>query len=88
MKLGSACDRLGRDFPASTEVDGWGHGGVVGSFAVEEDRLRRRRRGQEDVTVEKKEEFEEMGRECWRELEALRVEWEGILDEEEGKTKN
>ncbi|KAK2755990.1 3-keto-steroid reductase [Arachnomyces sp. PD_36] len=85
VKWGSGCDRSGRDFAASTEVDGWGHGGVVGGFAVEEDRLRRRRRGQEDVNDEKKVEFEEMGRECWRELEALRVEWEGILDEEEAK---
>lgn len=84
VKWGSGCDRLGREFTGSTEVDGWGHGGVVGSFAVEEDRLRRRRRGQEDVTDEKRQEFEVIGRNCWREMEALRVEWESILDEAEG----
>ena len=68
----------------STEVDGWGHGGVVGTPVVEEDRLRRRKRGDADLGTEEKEEFVELGRRCWREMEELRGVWEGILDRVEG----
>ncbi|OXV07793.1 hypothetical protein Egran_04443 [Elaphomyces granulatus] len=82
-KWGSSCDRLGRVRPASSEVDGWGYGGVVGRPVVEEDRIRRRKRGMTDLTAEKKERFEELGRRCWREMEELRKEWDRILDEAE-----
>jgi 3-keto steroid reductase len=36
-----------------------------------------------DLTAEKKERFEELGRRCWREMEELRKEWDRILDEAE-----
>jgi len=82
-KWGSSCGRLGRACPASTEVDGWGFGGVVGCPVVEEDRTRRRKRGTADLTAEKRERFEELGRRCWREMEELRTAWDRILDEAE-----
>lgn len=82
-KWGSSCCRLGRARLASTEVDGWGYGGVVGRPVVEEDRIRRRKRGMVDLTAEKKEQFEELGMRCWREMEELRKAWDSILDEAE-----
>ncbi|RDK47051.1 3-ketosteroid reductase [Aspergillus phoenicis ATCC 13157] len=83
VKWGSSCDRLGRDKAVSTEVDGWGHGGVVGEAVVMEDRCRRRKRGAKDLTAEEKVEFEELGRKCWQGMEELRVQWEEILEREE-----
>lgn len=83
-KWGSSCSRWGVNSAVSTEVDGWGHGGVVGTPVVEEDRLRRRKRGDADLGTEEKEEFVELGRRCWREMEELRGVWEGILDRVEG----
>ncbi|KAE8355840.1 hypothetical protein BDV28DRAFT_128240 [Aspergillus coremiiformis] len=79
-KWGSSCNLLGKDCAASTEVDGWGYGGVVGPAVVEEDRQRRRKRGAVDLTAEDKVEFEEMGRKCWQKMEDLRIEWDKLLD--------
>ncbi|RAL17512.1 3-keto-steroid reductase [Aspergillus homomorphus CBS 101889] len=87
VKWGSSCDRLGRDSVLSTEMDGWGHGGVVGPAVVEADRRRRRKRGARDLTAEERVAFEELGRRCWREMEELRVQWERILDREELEKK-
>jgi 3-keto steroid reductase len=84
-KWGSSCTRTGVASPASTEVDGWGHGGVVGTPVVEADRLRRRKRGAEYLTKEQKEEFEELGRQCWKQMEDLRVQWDEILDQAEAR---
>lgn len=86
VKWGSSCDRLGRDTAVSTEVDGWGHGGVVGEAVVMEDRCRRRKRGARDLTAEDKVEFEELGRKCWQGMEELRLQWEEILEREEAAT--
>ncbi|KAL5362451.1 hypothetical protein BJX96DRAFT_186036 [Aspergillus floccosus] len=82
-KWGSSCDRLGQNSAASTEVDGWGYGGVVGPAVLEADRARRRKRGAQDLTREEKEQFEELGRTCWKRMEELRVQWEEILDRAE-----
>ncbi|KAL1858364.1 3-keto-steroid reductase [Paecilomyces lecythidis] len=82
-KWGSSVNRRGVDRPVSSEVEGWGHGGVVGVAVVEEDRLRRRKRGARDLTVEDRQRFEELGRRCWKEMEELRIQWDGILDEAE-----
>ena len=68
--------------PASTEVDGWGFGGVVGPAVVDEDRFRRRKRGAVDLSAEEKEKFEMLGRLCWQRMEELRILWGRILDEE------
>ncbi|PYH46031.1 3-keto-steroid reductase [Aspergillus saccharolyticus JOP 1030-1] len=85
VKWGSSCDRLGRDSVISTEMDGWGHGGVAGPAVVEADRTRRRKRGARDLTAEERVAFEELGRQCWRQMEELRVQWEKILDREEAQ---
>ncbi|KAJ5138697.1 uncharacterized protein N7515_003545 [Penicillium bovifimosum] len=86
-KWGSSCGRNGVESVVSTEVDGWGHGGVVGTPVVEADRLRRRKRGAEDLTKEKREEFEELGRQCWKRMEELRIQWDEILDQAEARSK-
>ncbi|KAJ5318813.1 hypothetical protein MYU51_012791 [Penicillium brevicompactum] len=86
VKWGSSCSRLGVESPACTEVDGWGYGGVVGTPVVEADRLRRRKRGAEQLTKEQKEEFEELGRQCWKQMEELRVQWDEILDRAEARS--
>jgi 3-keto steroid reductase len=79
VKWGSSCDRLGRMRVVCTEVEGWGFGGVVGGPVLEDDRRRRRKRGAKVLTAEERVEFEELGRTCWREMEALRVQWDEIL---------
>jgi 3-keto steroid reductase len=80
-KWGSSTDFWGRPIVASTETDGWGNGGVVdGEFVVEADKTRRRKRGMKVATAEDRVRFEEVGRECWRQMEELRVEWDGLLD--------
>lgn len=83
VKWGSSCSLRGSDSPVSTEVDGWGHGGVVGSAVVEADRARRRKRGVVDLSADEKVRFEELGRECWRQMEELRICWDGLLDKAE-----
>ncbi|KMU87544.1 3-keto-steroid reductase [Coccidioides immitis H538.4] len=83
VKWGSSCDRLGRESVVCTEVEGWGFGGIVGGPQLEGDRTRRRKRGARDLTAEERVEFEELGRRCWREMEELRVRWDGILDRAE-----
>ncbi|KAF3481413.1 3-keto-steroid reductase [Arthroderma uncinatum] len=85
-KWGSSCDRLGKESVASTEVEGWGYGGVAGPAVLEADKSRRRKRGAVDTTVEAKEEFIGLGRECWRHMEELREKWEVILSREEAKS--
>ncbi|KAJ9131758.1 hypothetical protein NKR19_g9471 [Coniochaeta hoffmannii] len=70
-----------------TEVEGWGWEGKVedrdalaadGSTGV----LRKmvgRRSDAVDLTEEKRAEFEDLGVECWREMERLREEWEARM---------
>lgn len=48
-----------------------GEGDVVGRMGS--------RRGFREVTREDREAFEELGRECWKEMEGLRVAWEERL---------
>ena len=86
-KWGSACDRLGRPVVKATEVEGWGWDGKVDAgrrrgFAHERgvlSRRRGRRPGATDVTAEERAEFEALGAECWKEMERLRWDWEGLL---------
>ncbi|EFE30864.1 uncharacterized protein ARB_02354 [Trichophyton benhamiae CBS 112371] len=82
-KWGSACDRLGRQCVASTEVEGWGYAGVVGPAVLEADKLRRRKRGATDLTAEEKATFVDAGRDCWKQMETLRLRWEDLLSREE-----
>jgi 3-keto steroid reductase len=83
VKWGSSANRLGVESVGSTEIEGWGHGGVVGTPIVESDRNRRRKRGAVDLTREEKENFEELGRQCWKQMEELRIKWDAILDQAE-----
>ncbi|KAJ5949028.1 3-ketosteroid reductase [Penicillium verhagenii] len=83
VKWGSSASRRGVGSVACTETVGWGYGGVVGTPVVEADRQRRRKRGASDLTAEQKEDFEELGRECWKQMEELRIKWDRILDEAE-----
>ncbi|KAF2749699.1 NAD(P)-binding protein [Sporormia fimetaria CBS 119925] len=75
-KWGSATDWFGNERVERTEVEGWGWGGRLG------ERVRKGRSPHaKELTKEDREEFEETGRKCWIEMERLRVEWEGRLEE-------
>ncbi|EGE09364.1 3-ketosteroid reductase [Trichophyton equinum CBS 127.97] len=82
-KWGSACDRFGKQCVASTEVEGWGYAGVVGPAVLEADKSRRRKRGATDLTAEEKATFVDAGRDCWKQMETLRLRWEDLLSREE-----
>ncbi|CAI6318227.1 unnamed protein product [Periconia digitata] len=75
-KWGSATDMWGNERVERTEVAGYGWTGQVGE---------RPRKGRDpfatDTTEEDKEEFMELGATCWKEMEALRIEWERRLEE-------
>jgi 3-keto steroid reductase len=86
VKWGSSADRLGVGSVICTETEGWGYGGVVGTPVLEADRTRRRKRGAVDLTIEEKEKFEELGRQSWKQMEELRIQWDAILDRAEKKT--
>lgn len=79
-KWGSFCDRMGHERVMRTAVEGWGLGGRMGEGTVV-DRVGSRR-GFREVTREDREAFEELGRECWKEMEGLRVAWEERLRQE------
>ena len=57
-----------------TEVEGWGVRGRVET--LDQKTLTGRRRGVQDVMEKEREEFDELGRDCWEQMEALREEWE------------
>ena len=75
-KWGSSTDTSGHERVARTEVEGWGYGGLVGEKG---EGRKGRMRGAKDLTREGKEEFEELGRLCWKMMEELREEWEERL---------
>lgn len=79
-KWGSSTDREGSERVIRTEVSGWGWGGTVGEKADGSMRSNHGRwKGMVDVTDESRAEFEATGREVWKEMEELRVEWEARL---------
>ena len=81
-KWGSATDLWGYDRVMRTEVDGWGYGGVVTVNEKKDEigyRRKGRRPGATDLTIEARQEFEELGRICWKQMEDLRERWESIL---------
>ncbi|KAJ5107960.1 hypothetical protein N7456_004635 [Penicillium angulare] len=82
-KWGSGTTRGGAEKIFCTETAGWGYGGVVGTPVVKADELRRRKRGATDLTAEQKENFLELGRQSWKQMEELRIKWDAILDEAE-----
>ncbi|KAK3707941.1 3-keto-steroid reductase [Vermiconidia calcicola] len=78
-KWGSAADVFGDERVVRTEIEGWGFGGEPGSPAPSGSISSRRREYKGPATKDSREEFEEAGRRCWREMEELRVEWEKRL---------
>lgn len=79
-KWGSATGVFGDERVARTEVEGWGfcgrpgvvpQGSVTGPVG--------RYRGRRETNKESRAGFEDQGRECWREMEKLRLEWEARL---------
>jgi 3-keto steroid reductase len=76
-KWGSATDLWGEERVARTEVEGWEFTGELGlrpSGSVASTH-----RAWTKATKESREQFEEQGREAWKEMEALRVDWEKRL---------
>jgi 3-keto steroid reductase len=73
-KWGSATDFWGQERVERTEVAGWGWGGKLGEYE---------RKGRDphaqDLTKESQERFLKKGRECWEEMEKLRIQWENRL---------
>jgi 3-keto steroid reductase len=78
VKWGSATSRGGEERVMKTEVEGWGWDGSVGG-EISGDKRIGRRAGALNVTKEARDEFEVLGGKAWKEMEALRIEWEHIL---------
>ncbi|KAH7383313.1 3-keto-steroid reductase [Pyrenochaeta sp. MPI-SDFR-AT-0127] len=76
-KWGSATDFWGQERVERTEMAGWGWGGKL------EERKRKYGRDphSKDLTKESQQRFLDTGRKCWKEMEALRIEWENRLRE-------
>ncbi|KAK6851245.1 hypothetical protein PG987_000879 [Apiospora arundinis] len=87
IKWGSAADRHGRADPKKTEVEGWGwEGKTEDAEALKHDeangilrKLKGRKWDAVELTDEKRHKFEEDGVRCWKEMESLRAQWEGII---------
>ena len=79
-KWGSACDAMGHERVMRTVVEGWGLGGRMGEPEV--GKRKGTRKGLKEVTREDREEFEELGRKCWRQMEDLRMLWEERLKDD------
>lgn len=89
-KWGSSTDASLWDEVKMTEVDGWGWEGkpsdaesVRADTAVGVLHRSVGRRWDRDTTEEDIARFEEQGAECWRQMEAMRVQWTNILSEKE-----
>ena len=75
VKWGSSTDRHGRLVIRATEVEGWGCGHDVSHLKGENEGGNGG--GEWEKEKEEKEAFEELGWQCWREMERMRVEWTG-----------
>ncbi|CCC12620.1 unnamed protein product [Sordaria macrospora k-hell] len=89
VKWGSSTDWWGESRVKKTEVEGWGWDGTVETRTeLKNEKGERgagrkivgRKSGATDLTEEKRVEFEQLGVDCWKEMERLRGEWEGRLD--------
>lgn len=91
IKWGSSTDAKLKVDVKKTEVEGWGWEGkpetaesIAADTAVGV--LRKsvgRKVGVKDATAEEITEFEEIGAQCWRQLEELRAQWEDIIERED-----
>ena len=73
-KWGSCVNRGGRESVMKTEVEGWGVRGRVET--LDQKTIGGRRRGVQDVSEKEREEFEQLGNDCWEQMEGLREDWE------------
>ena len=80
-KWGSAVDRLGRSSVRVTDVEGWGINGTGKAF---KDKWwggsLGRKTGSVDATKEDVDNFLALGADVWREMEALRKDWEARIE--------
>ena len=76
-KWGSCTDRMGYERVMRTVVEGWGLGGRMGEGELA--KRKGTRPGTLEITKEDREDFEQLGRDCWSQMEALRVEWEARM---------
>ncbi|KAH7312304.1 hypothetical protein B0I35DRAFT_452305 [Stachybotrys elegans] len=84
VKWGSAANRRLEDGVKMTEVEGWGWEGKVEDLKADtaEDIYRKsvgRKKTSPSTTKEDIVEFEQLGLECWDQMEDMRVEWEEII---------
>jgi 3-keto steroid reductase len=90
IKWGSSTDTKLNVRVKKTEVDGWGWEGkpeTANDIAMDPSVgvLRKsvgRKIGVRDVTADDIAEFEEIGAQCWQQLEVLRAQWEDIIEHE------
>lgn len=96
IKWGASATRGGRALVKKTEVEGWGWEGApeqpaddnVSAYGAHGHVLCKavgRRKGVIDTTAEQRQEFEDVGRTCWQEMEQLRHKWESRLAAVDGK---
>lgn len=79
-KWGSAINAAGDERVARTETEGWGWSGMVGETpSGSVTGSLGRWRGMKVTGKEERENFEADGREAWKQMEALRFEWEARL---------
>ena len=76
-KWGSCTDRTGYERVMRTVVEGWGLGGRMGEGELA--KRKGTRPGTLEFTKEDREDFEQLGRDCWSQMEALRMEWEARM---------
>ncbi|ROT36291.1 hypothetical protein SODALDRAFT_380625 [Sodiomyces alkalinus F11] len=87
VKWGSCCNFMGTTGVKKTEVEGWGwEGKAEDRESLAKDpalgvlrKLKGRRPEAQEPTLEDLAGFEELGISCWKEMERLRLEWQGIL---------
>ena len=79
-KWGSCTDRTGYERVMRTVVEGWGLGGRMGEGELA--KRKGTRPGTLETTKEDREDFEQLGRDCWSQMEALRLEWEARMEGE------
>lgn len=75
-KWGSSTDRLGEERVRRTWVPGWGFGGkALGGWK----KVNGVKRDTIPLTREDREDFEDVGRKVWSDMEELRIRWETLL---------
>lgn len=82
-KWGSCVDVAGNERATRTEVEGWGIRGKVEPLIQEYRKWRRK--GVRDVTKEQRDDFEQLGRDCWAQMNRLNEDWRRRMEMAETK---